>query len=321
MLGSSAVVQAPTSKCPACGLDMRTAPSCTADRWNFGADRIPFGKESHAGASTPKRCHDCGVPQGGFHHLYCDLEECPKCHGQALYCGCSVAPDERGEADQHGFRGPRVYFLSDVMRVTGAKRSQVENWVRSGWLSPEGQSSENGGGTGHHRTFSFANLVDIAIATRLSAVHIPLQAFFRSGSIHTIRGLFIPGESTTDGKTDAEIAEWLTDGWTEDDWTETLQQHSDKRGKPVTRDEFNAWYVAKHREGEASRRAAWAAFQDPATRVKEQLYALVILAERGSYTVYVHSDGDLSVWDTAIVINLGTLFDELEYATGDRWGS
>jgi hypothetical protein len=25
---------------------------------------------------------------GGFHHPGCDTEECPKCHGQLISCGC-----------------------------------------------------------------------------------------------------------------------------------------------------------------------------------------------------------------------------------------
>ena len=36
----------------------------------------------------PGRCPDCGVQQGGFHHLECDWERCPKCEGQMITCGC-----------------------------------------------------------------------------------------------------------------------------------------------------------------------------------------------------------------------------------------
>lgn len=33
-------------------------------------------------------CHDCGVQKGQYHTEGCDVEECPKCHGQLLGCAC-----------------------------------------------------------------------------------------------------------------------------------------------------------------------------------------------------------------------------------------
>lgn len=35
-------------------------------------------------------CDDCGAAQGEFHSEFCDLEECPFCHSQALSCDCEV---------------------------------------------------------------------------------------------------------------------------------------------------------------------------------------------------------------------------------------
>jgi len=35
-----------------------------------------------------RRCHDCNVEGGGFHHPGCDAERCPKCGGQLIGCGC-----------------------------------------------------------------------------------------------------------------------------------------------------------------------------------------------------------------------------------------
>ncbi len=53
------------------------------------APRIPYGKERgwlEYGDYIPAQCHDCGVKLGGFHHAYCDVEECGICHVQALQC-------------------------------------------------------------------------------------------------------------------------------------------------------------------------------------------------------------------------------------------
>ena len=34
------------------------------------------------------RCHDCGIAPGGLHHPGCDMEQCPRCKGQLISCGC-----------------------------------------------------------------------------------------------------------------------------------------------------------------------------------------------------------------------------------------
>lgn len=49
--------------------------------------RIPFllDLEIHT-------CNDCGIAYSNLHHPGCDLEECPKCHQQAIACGCRQVP-------------------------------------------------------------------------------------------------------------------------------------------------------------------------------------------------------------------------------------
>jgi hypothetical protein len=38
-------------------------------------------------------CHDCGAIRGQFHCDGCDVEQCPRCKGQALGCGCRLQKD------------------------------------------------------------------------------------------------------------------------------------------------------------------------------------------------------------------------------------
>ncbi len=48
---------------------------------------VPFGREKVRGWKSA-RCGDCGVRRDGWHHRGCDMEECPRCAGQLISCGC-----------------------------------------------------------------------------------------------------------------------------------------------------------------------------------------------------------------------------------------
>jgi hypothetical protein len=86
---------------------MNEAASCDEEPIYFGGEvfaPIPFGQERRFGqrssawlADPDARCHDCGVLVGGFHHEFCDYEECPRCHGQRLSCDCLAEFDPDDE--------------------------------------------------------------------------------------------------------------------------------------------------------------------------------------------------------------------------------
>ncbi len=69
---------------------MTTAESCTVGTLTLGLtvyERAPFGSEP-GWKTSRSRCSDCGVAQGGHHHLGCDIARCPCCGWQLLSCGC-----------------------------------------------------------------------------------------------------------------------------------------------------------------------------------------------------------------------------------------
>ena len=67
-------------------------------------------------------CIDCWDPTaaGGIHELGCDAEECPRCGGQLLTCGCLAGArgGESAPADGES-RGPRQDPLADHPRLPG----------------------------------------------------------------------------------------------------------------------------------------------------------------------------------------------------------
>ncbi len=80
------------AKCEFCDQEMldETTEDCTENRVVKFPDgsvlpSVPYNPE-YGGAK--QRCHDCNIARGGYHHPGCDMEQCPKCGGQLISCGC-----------------------------------------------------------------------------------------------------------------------------------------------------------------------------------------------------------------------------------------
>ena len=77
--------------CGGCGL-RRDSPSCEVTNleirgWAYERIRyVPRGEWERD--DFPDRCPGCGIWRGNFHHVGCEMEQCPACEGQLVACGC-----------------------------------------------------------------------------------------------------------------------------------------------------------------------------------------------------------------------------------------
>ena len=81
------------STCNWCRQETMTADGCTGNIKIEFPDgtimpSIPYGEKGSDGLL--ERCHDCNVKLGQKHHPGCDAEDCPKCGGQVISCGCRL---------------------------------------------------------------------------------------------------------------------------------------------------------------------------------------------------------------------------------------
>jgi hypothetical protein len=100
--------------CKYCEQEMHTANGCVKlpiKTIDGEMDPILYGSETRNPPEPAGHwCHDCDALPGHYHHVGCDWEECPRCHGQLLSCDCEpVEPattdgseEQAGEEEQEG---------------------------------------------------------------------------------------------------------------------------------------------------------------------------------------------------------------------------
>jgi len=85
--------------CSWCKQEMKTASTCECNKIMIDGviyKPVKYGEEQVKW--TSERCHDCNIEKGGYHHPGCDIEECPRCHGQIISCGCLDEDEEKDES-------------------------------------------------------------------------------------------------------------------------------------------------------------------------------------------------------------------------------
>lgn len=83
--------------CSWCRGEMATVDSCTCRKLHHAGRAVPlvpYGSETGPYPYRSPRCGDCNVVRGGFHHLGCDIQQCPRCRDRMMSCGCVFDEDD-----------------------------------------------------------------------------------------------------------------------------------------------------------------------------------------------------------------------------------
>jgi hypothetical protein len=93
--------------CKHCNQEMHEASGCILDMVitvDGPLEPVKYGSESDPGfaalSADGRRCGDCAALPGNYHHVGCDLEECPRCQGQLISCDCIEETDEEEKVIQ-----------------------------------------------------------------------------------------------------------------------------------------------------------------------------------------------------------------------------
>lgn len=83
------------AKCSLCGREKELSESCIEHYIRIGGEYFKALKYKARNKTLyeiqkniSRRCPHCGVKEGGYHHVGCIIEICPKCGKPWLSCSC-----------------------------------------------------------------------------------------------------------------------------------------------------------------------------------------------------------------------------------------
>lgn len=183
--------EAVVAKCVRCKKEMcdKSTITCKENKIVNFPDGKKMAPVPYTSIDTTIRCHDCNVAAGGFHHIGCDMEICPRCGGQFLGCSCFVNTKDNDEVMTYTIHSAveEIYELGmDICLDTG------DLPYAAFFFSPKGKYCE------HH--FNFADKMKAMkfIKDMIAEYHAKIVVIMSKASLYKI--IELPPEFSTDEK-------------------------------------------------------------------------------------------------------------------------
>jgi DNA-binding transcriptional MerR regulator len=196
----------------------------------------------------------------------------------------------------HSSSSVRSYTFAEVVRVSGATKSNVTHWAREGLIRP---ALEQTTGTGHHRRFGFGNLVEARLAKHLNAGGMPIAHM--SVLLDHVRFIDEASRAVAAGDT-LQLRRIL----------KQLLRNPSRRAMGATLEQLQAlgrqWQVLKTRELR--------------TIVFKYFGVAYSLIDGTSMLVIIEKEDEFSLTDVgeaAVLVDMFAVLGAVELATDDQW--
>ena len=115
-------------KCEDCKQEMQDPKTKTCD-WDLIRINGKTYKRNTVYHDVNVHCHDCGILNGGVHHMGCDMERCPICDGQMIACDCDWSDYQLGSTRRAKKAGKDIGNIEDWDKVKAGEKCEAGGWT------------------------------------------------------------------------------------------------------------------------------------------------------------------------------------------------
>jgi hypothetical protein len=196
----------------------------------------------------------------------------------------------------------KPYTFGDLVRYSGASKSNITNWVQKGVIKPDVATTR---GTGDHREFGFLDLLQARVAHDLNQLPGGMPSYDLAEAIGVLESgkLILLHDSAKHARAENEVLA--------------------AEGKPRTPGIIGMFLEIV--PGAPRQNHPWLTFLNPATRGIDDQFSLCWCPNSSSFASTFLVEDDDTVTKLRIdcrmilILNLREILETLEEATGDHW--